>query len=189
MQYLTKASQAFSVFNRNQKLDFVLRFIDSHSISSCLIVGAIPRRSGQDYQNLIEVGILQNLEHVVFSGLEDDGGLWPNWVQADGTNLPFQDKSFDLVFSNAVIEHVGEIEEQRQFVIEHNRVGNRFILTTPNRFFPIESHTRVLFRHMSGAWKDPAFTRLLSKSDLKDLLPPESKIRGKVLSPTFLAFN
>ncbi|MDP9231482.1 MAG: class I SAM-dependent methyltransferase, partial [Actinomycetota bacterium] len=37
-------------------------------------------------------------------------------VTASGTNLPFEDDSFDIAFSNAVVEHVGGQEEQRRFV-------------------------------------------------------------------------
>jgi hypothetical protein len=36
-------------------------------------------------------------------------------VRADGRSLPFADKSFDWVFSNALIEHVGNWEDQQQF--------------------------------------------------------------------------
>ena len=69
------------------------------------------------------------------------------YVQGDACALPFADRSFDIVFSNAVIEHVGDIERQRLFVAEALRVGRRVFLTTPNRWFPIEVHTRLPFVH------------------------------------------
>lgn len=61
--------------------------------------------------------------------------------------LPFDDESFDLVFSNAVIEHVGAQEEQRAFLDEILRVGKRAFVTTPNRRHPIEFHTVTPFLH------------------------------------------
>ena len=55
--------------------------------------------------------------------------------------------TFDIVFSNAVIEHVGGRERQRRLVSEALRVGRRVFLTTPNRRFPIEVHTRLPLVH------------------------------------------
>ena len=39
-------------------------------------------------------------------------------VVADGRSLPFEANSFDIGFSNAVIEHVGSRDEQRRFIEE-----------------------------------------------------------------------
>ena len=61
-------------------------------------------------------------------------------VVGDGLRLPFRDKSFDLVFSNSVIEHVGSIGRQQAFASEIARVGVKFWVQTPNRWFPIEPH-------------------------------------------------
>jgi SAM-dependent methyltransferase len=69
-------------------------------------------------------------------------------VQADGRALPFEDRAFDLGFSNAVVEHVGGGREgQRQFVHELCRVARRVFVTTPNRWFPLEVHTLLPFAH------------------------------------------
>ena len=51
-----------------------------------------------------------NLPRALESG---DDGL--PWIFADGRHLPFRDKSFDVVFSNSVIEHVGDSLRQEQF--------------------------------------------------------------------------
>jgi SAM-dependent methyltransferase len=66
---------------------------------------------------------------------------------ADGRNLPYADKSFDLVFSNSVIEHVGQREEMTQFSKECERVGRRIYIQTPNRWFPVDAHLGVAFIH------------------------------------------
>jgi SAM-dependent methyltransferase len=69
-------------------------------------------------------------------------GLPPSkFIIADGCLLPYRDKSFDWVFSNAVIEHI-PAEKQRQFANEIRRVARRgYFVATPNRHFPIDPHT------------------------------------------------
>ncbi len=186
---LKKISHSFSRFNRRRKLKFLTALVSNHQLSSGLIVGAKPEPKYAVFDNLIEKGLVQKLDTVVISGVEQDSTYWPEWVQADGLNLPFLDASFDFVFSNAVIEHVGGEFEQLKFVMEHNRVGKNWVFTTPNRLFPIESHTQVLFVHMRRGWKHGDVTRLLSKRDLKSILPPGSKIKGHLLSPTFLCYR
>jgi hypothetical protein len=66
---------------------------------------------------------------------------------ADGRNLPYADKSFDLVFSNSVIEHVGQTVEMIQFSQECERVGCNIYIQTPNRWFPVDAHLGVAFIH------------------------------------------
>jgi len=68
-------------------------------------------------------------------------------VYGDGTNLPFADQSFDLVFSNSVIEHVGGAARQARFAAEIQRVAPRCWLQTPDRWFPVEAHLWTPFIH------------------------------------------
>jgi len=69
------------------------------------------------------------------------------YVQGDATALPFAAGEFDVVFSNAVIEHVGGRDRQQAFADEAMRVATRVFVTTPNRWFPLELHTRLPLVH------------------------------------------
>jgi ubiquinone/menaquinone biosynthesis C-methylase UbiE len=67
-------------------------------------------------------------------------------IIADGCHLPFPSKSFDWVFSNAVLEHVGGLDQRTRFAAEIRRVARfGYFVTTPNRLFPIEPHTLLPF--------------------------------------------
>ncbi len=68
-------------------------------------------------------------------------------VQADGRALPFLDDEFDIGFSNAVVEHLPDLDSQQAFVAELCRVSRRVFVTTPNRRFPIDTHTLVPLAH------------------------------------------
>lgn len=69
------------------------------------------------------------------------------WVAGDGRLLPFADRAFDIVFSNSVIEHVGDADSQRRFAAEAMRVGRAYWVQTPNRWFPVEQHLLTPFVH------------------------------------------
>jgi SAM-dependent methyltransferase len=64
-----------------------------------------------------------------------------------GEPYPFPENSFDVVFCNAVVEHVGSREVQRRFLADVFRIGKSAFVTTPNRWFPVEVHTVLPFLH------------------------------------------
>src|SRR6266516_3414097 len=120
----------------------------------------------------------------------------------------FKDKEFQVVFSNSVIEHVGTYVQQRQMAEEVQRVGERYYVQTPNRFFPIEPHFlfpffqflplsfRVfLVTHFNLGWngnipdKQEALQavkeiRLLTEEELKNLFPGAKIYKEKLLGLT-----
>ena len=70
-----------------------------------------------------------------------------DWVLGDACELPFPDQSFEIVFSNSVIEHLGTTENQRRFADEVRRVGCSYYVQTPNRKFFLEPHVVTPFIH------------------------------------------
>ena len=65
----------------------------------------------------------------------------------DGCALVFPDKSYDITFSNSVIEHVGSWERQQAFAGEIRRVGKASWIQTPAFECPIEPHYLAPFVH------------------------------------------
>ena len=69
-------------------------------------------------------------------------------IGGDGCDLRgHADQSFDLVFSNSVIEHVGDEARQRAFAREARRVGRSVWVQTPAWEFPVEPHLLTPFIH------------------------------------------
>lgn len=62
-------------------------------------------------------------------------------IVGDSKELDFFEKNqFDVVFSNSVIEHVGDVEDQQKMANEVQIIGEIYFLQTPNLYFPIEPH-------------------------------------------------
>lgn len=97
------------------------------------------------------------------------------WVVADGRNMPFSDNSFDIVFSNSVIEHLGDKNSQEQFAKEIRRVGKAYWVQTPNKMFLIEPHLITPFVH----W----FLHLLPKR-LQKIVLRYSTVWGLLTKPS-----
>ena len=71
-----------------------------------------------------------------------------NFIIGDGCNNQLKDNTFDIVYSNATIEHVGSHNNQKLFISECVRVAKKNIfITTPNRYFPLDFHTKIPLIH------------------------------------------
>jgi hypothetical protein len=99
--------------------------------------------------------------------------------------LPFKDQEFDVVYSNAVVEHTGSRRDQAAFIAEALRVSQGYFITTPNRWFPIEHHTSIplihflpqeLYRSILRAkgevfYSEERNLNLLTRQKLQDIFP------------------
>lgn len=104
-------------------------------------------------------------------------------ITYQGGRFPFNDREFSIIFSNAVIEHVGGFQQRLSFIKEMKRVGRQFYFLTPAREFPIEMHTNYPLIHwlpktifdkivilMGKSWASGDYMNLLKKKELVALL-------------------
>ena len=84
--------------------------------------------------------------HVV-PGLAEQFASRFQFVIGDGCDLDYPDQSFDIVFSNSVIEHLGTYARQQAFAAEARRVGRALWIQTPAKEFFIEPHLLTPFIH------------------------------------------
>ena len=107
---------------------------------------------------------------------------------------PIKDNEYDLATSWATLEHVGNINDQKQFLNEVSRVSKKFFLTTPYKYFPYELHTGLFFLHWlpgkffrkilkimsKDFWANEKYLHLLSVSDVKKIIPKNKDIKVKL---------
>lgn len=64
-----------------------------------------------------------------------------NYIRADARDIScIESSKFDVVFSNSVIEHVGGIEDMRKMAEGIRKLNIRYMVQTPNFYFPMEPH-------------------------------------------------
>jgi len=112
--------------------------------------------------------------------------------------LPYRDDEFDIATSNAVLEHVGSIDNQQRFINEMVRVARQVFISVPHRYFPVEHHTGIPLLHYfdisfnvachalkKSKWAEPENLLLMSRRRLRRLSPRGSCIgyTGLMLGP------
>ncbi|MCX8996228.1 class I SAM-dependent methyltransferase [Rhizobiaceae bacterium BDR2-2] len=131
------------------------------------------------------------------------------YVEGDACNVTgYEDQSFDIVFSNSVIEHVGDERFRAAFAREVQRLGKSYWVQTPCKYFPIEPHNGMPFwwfypaslrRFIVERWrrKLPAWTEMIDGTDIvsrKELerLFPEARViveRFMGLPKSYIVFD
>jgi hypothetical protein len=86
------------------------------------------------------------------SNWEDKGA---RFVLGDARQIEFADGSFDTVYCNSVIEHLGTLADQAKLAAEVRRVARSYWVQTPAKSFPLEPHYLTPFVH----WLPPELQR------------------------------
>lgn len=148
--------------------------------------------------------------HIVLLNLKEEPTTCTNIrsVIADARDMSqFSDREFDAVFSNSVIEHVGDYDDQRRMANEVMRLSKRYFVQTPNYYFPLEPHFLLPFfqflpmqmrawlaLHANPGWYKVSSRQealelvrsiqLLRKQELLDLFPNATLFEEKFLGLT-----
>jgi hypothetical protein len=151
---------------------------------------------------------------IVLVNIEADASTDEN-IEAragDATDLSeFPDGSFDIVFSNSVIEHLETLDRQAAMAAEIRRLAPVYWVQTPNFWFPIEPHfltpawhwlpanVRIaLLQRRRWGWRgpcpDPAQAsalvneiRLMRGGELRSLFP-DAKLNHERIGPFVKSF-
>jgi Methyltransferase domain len=169
---IRRLAAAVSLRSRRRKLGLFLEEMSPTADTSVVDVGVADAPFGEGKGQAATYNFLEALypwpERITAVSVDDlphFRAAFPGirTVQADGRDLPFADQEFDIAFSNAVVEHLGDRASQQAFVHELCRVARRVFVTTPNRLFPIDPHTLLPFVHwLPGRARE----RLLHRPDL-----------------------
>ena|ERR1017187_4039176 len=144
----------------------------------------------------------------ILPGLEDQWKDRYTLVIGDATCMQYQDRQFDIIFSNSVIEHLGTYQQQEKFAREVRRVGRDLWIQTPAKCFFLEPHLLTPFIHwfpkqtqislaryftlwgwITRPSKEAAFEyvnelRLLNESEMRALFPDCEIMKEKILGLT-----
>ena len=137
----------------------------------------------------------QDAEITGLDAVERPGYPGQRFVRGDALELPFESRSFDIAYSNSLVEHI-EPGQRPRFAAEIRRVAGRYWVQTPNRYFPIEPHVllpgfqflperaqRRLWR--LGVPRTPyEQIRLLSARELRELFPDALILRERFAGVT-----
>jgi hypothetical protein len=188
-------------------LDVVKNFLKDKNIQDVLDIGS----TGDD-NNISSNFIIKNLgEYKTYKSISDqDIGLnfFSNKLKKSITeNFSEEDiVSFksDLVISNATIEHVGSFENQTKMCDNILKMTKKyFVIITPNRFHPIEFHTKIPFIHWLPKkmhrsiliflglkfFADENNLNLLSQNDLKLIMKKLNQTNYDIKKINFLYFK
>jgi SAM-dependent methyltransferase len=92
-------------------------------------------------------------------------GEIPGALVAAGEAIPYSSNTFDVVFSNEVIEHVADDRQFAREMLRVTRPGGHILIFAPNRWYPFETHGHYwrgeyhfgntpLINYLPNRWRD-----------------------------------
>ncbi len=200
--------------NRKKRLDFFEKFTDK--LSKPLMILDV---GGSDYhwRNSVFANDKNYYITIVDTELQNLNGFRNVcFIKRDAENLGFFDnKEYDIVYSNSLLEHINTFERQMMVAEEIRRIGKHYFVQTPNYYFPLEPHflfpffqfipvqlkTKLIMKYNLGWFEKESdefrakeivsSIRLLKKDELKKLFPDANLYTEKymLLSKSFIAYK
>lgn len=123
---------------RKRRMEFFRKFLNG--IGNNLSVADV---GGTFYHWKDESDLLSKM-NLTLINVEDEAGQLPENVKhlkADARDLGMiADKQFDIAYSNSMIEHFSNFEDQKLAAAGIRRIAKHFFVQTPNYRFPVEPH-------------------------------------------------
>jgi len=162
-------------------------------------------------QDALDIGSTNDLDNKIYKSISDQvisNNFFSKCLTKSITeNFSYdeiQSMKSDVVISNATIEHVGGFEQQKKMIENMLLLTKKyFIITTPNRYHPLDFHTKLpilhwfpkkIHRKLLKLLKLEFFSKeenlnLLSKKDLITLLEIVGVNNFKIFDVSLLGFK
>jgi len=186
--------------------------IINEELSDYIIQDALDIGSTNDLENKSSNYLIRNLKNIKMYKSISDQVISNNFFSKRLTKSITENFSYDeiqsmksdVVISNATIEHVGGFEQQKKMIENMLLLTKKyFIITTPNRYHPLDFHTKLpilhwfpkkIHRKLLKLLKLEFFSKeenlnLLSKKDLITLLEIVGVNNFKIFDVSLLGFK
>jgi hypothetical protein len=192
---------------RQEMCDIINKTLRNSIIHDALDIG-----STNDLDNKSSNYLIKNLKNIkIYKSISDQAisdNFFSKYLKKSITeNFSYdeiQSMRSDLVISNATIEHVGSFELQKKMIENMMLLTKKyFIIITPNRYHPLDFHTKLPFLHwfpkkihrkLLKLLNMEFFSReenlnLLSEKDLNKLLASVGINNYKIFDISLLGFK
>ena len=186
--------------------------IINESLSDSIIQDALDVGSTNDLDNESSNYLIKNLKNIkIYKSISDQeisDNFFSKFLKKSITQIfsydEIQSMKSDLVISNATIEHVGSFELQKKMIENILLLTKKyFVITTPNRYHPLDFHTKLpilhwfpkkIHRKLLKLLRLEFFSKednlnLLSKKDLIKLLESVGVKNYKIFDISLLGFK
>ena len=140
------------VFKKRLKISKIINYI----IKKQKIYDALDIGTTNDDENCSSNSVIKNIKNIKKFKCISDQEINSKFfykklkksITEDLSEKELNEFSSDIVISNATIEHVGGALNQKKMLENIIKLTKKiFIITTPNKFYPIELHTKIPLIH------------------------------------------